>query len=290
MAANHFTSTSQEQSAVRLEALFSPAPITLQNLVVVGMSRYLYEFMGHVLAPGKLQGLATSPSWRDDIPYLHRFLRSPAAQNLRSLTVSPYVECLYHPPPGVPEALFVRKIFGAAIAQCTRVQYLRLGLVECPSAECFLAPLSTVCPLLANLPASLRAFSLHIWITITLQESEGWARAVRSWNTLMNSLAAVDRALDPAGEEGKRRFQHLRRIELHVHFWSVGESARNGDAAEKHERQGDIERVAAAAMPLPRLKAAGLLREFLVDNVVHARAEECGEIMADVYWPSDSET
>ncbi|PIL25711.1 hypothetical protein GSI_11461 [Ganoderma sinense ZZ0214-1] len=110
----------------------------------------------------------------------------------------------------------------------------------------------------------------------------GWCSVMGGWNSAMGSLAAVDQSLDPAG--AGRRFPRLRRIELHAHFWSSQEFSSSYDAAEKRETQ-DIERVAD---PLPRLKAAGLLQEFRVDNVV------CGpgasDFMDDVYWPSDSET
>ncbi|PIL25720.1 hypothetical protein GSI_11470 [Ganoderma sinense ZZ0214-1] len=108
--------TPHEKSAMRIEALFSPpAPVTIQNLVIRKVSRDLYEFLEGVLAPGGLQGLAISPTWQDDISHLHQFLRSPAAQNLVSINISPRKEFLYDAPPDVLGAPLVHKTFGAVM-------------------------------------------------------------------------------------------------------------------------------------------------------------------------------
>ncbi|PIL25729.1 hypothetical protein GSI_11479 [Ganoderma sinense ZZ0214-1] len=281
---------SYQNSAAQIKALFPPASITLQNLVIRKTEKHLYEFLERVLVPGRLRGFATGPQWREDLPYVHQFLRSPAARNLLSISIDG-IEDAYDQSLGATEASLVHETLGATLAQCMCAQYVHFGLIidretrnlwpdEGPLSES--AP-STWCPLLANLPASLRALSLHVWILIYPGPplTRGWARATRGWNSAARSLAAADRSLDPAGEG--RRFRHLRSVELHVHFCYIETSGGRGDdAVEKRARRDiDSER---AAMPLPRLKAAGLLREFRVNNMVHD-PDHSGEFMADLYWP-----
>ncbi|PIL25704.1 hypothetical protein GSI_11454 [Ganoderma sinense ZZ0214-1] len=273
-----------EKSAAHIKALFPPASVTLQSLVIRENTKPLYEFLERVLVPGGLRGFATGPWLREDLPYIHQFLRSPAARNLLSISVMGGIEDLHGPHLAATGTPLVRKIPSATLAQCTHVQYFRFGLAHYPHTmypgRYFPTPLNSLRPLLVSLPASLRAFSLHVWIAI----SPGWDSVVAGWNTAIESFAVVDRWFDPAREG--RRFRHLRRVELHVHFWSWnGETfRRNESAAEKRARQ-DIERVAD---PLPRLRAAGLLREFRVDDVVCDPDKR--NFMPDVYWPSDLET
>nr|VWP01134.1 Suppressor of ferric uptake 1 [Ganoderma boninense] len=287
------------------EIRFSPASLTLRNLVVQWDSKDFYDFFERVLVPGRLRGLATRSVRKSDLPSLRQFLLSPAAQNLLSISIG----CIhgvydYAAAASAHWTSSVSEPLGAAIAQCTRVQYVRVGLVLCSCIDEVLHSQSGVLgPVLANLPASLRAFSLHIWLLVSswpgcFDSMRGrWARMERRWDSLTRTLAAVDRSLHPAGEG--RRFPHLRRVELHVHF--LGITASESDAAMKRNRQ-DIEH---AAMPLPRLKAASLLREFRVDNEVHDSDVRCELtkfdspvlqleasselIAADVYWPPDSE-
>ena len=149
-------------------------------------------------------------------------------------------------------------VLGAALARCPRLQYVRVGFEQRgdPDQDPF-SQSDALVPILSSLPsATLRAFALDVWIFVFPRYPRGSASSIRS-------LDAVDRFLDPAGErEGEgRRFRQLRRVELHVHYLYRGWD-------EEEEREG-ASRLADAdrdAMPLPRLVAAGLLREFQVEE------------------------
>ena len=262
------------KSSKHLNALFAPGSVAVRQLVLQQTDEHFYSFFERVLSPGCLRRLTTG-TWarRDDITdTLAQFLCSPAAQNLVSITIgSIELSCLRNSSFGViaasPENSSVcGATLGAALASCTRLQYLRIGLVH--RSELEKDPLSQCSglwkPLLANLAPTLRALDLHIWVLV----SPPWR--LWRWASPVKSLAPLDRLLGDSGSaagpgEGRTpRFPHLRRVELHVHYWRSERSP--SDPSEMRERE-EVGLELAAVTALPRLSAAGLLKEFRVDDV-----------------------
>ena len=148
------------------------------------------------------------------------------------------------------EPLSVCGILGAVLSRCTRLQYVQVGIIHRgpPEEDPFCRP-DALEPLLASLPATLCAFSLHVWIPVYPLPSFNYAR----------HIGHLDRLLDPIGELG-RRFRQLRRVEVHVRYWH-----RQGmvdDLGETFERV----RLEDGVALLPKLQATGLLRKFQVDD------------------------
>ena len=273
------------KSLTRVNALFPPASLAVRQLVLhqPDTGEHFYNFFERVFAPGCLHGLSTG-SWtlRDElIDIFARFLRSPAAQNLVSISIGdlePHSLCA---PPyagavaasvGTPSAR--SDILGAALACCTRLQYLRIGLVHSRCVEkdplSYCGALST--SLLANLPRTLRALALHLWVLVFRGRCWRWASPVKSLAPLDRFLGNSDPLAAGRPGEGRTRFQHLQRVELHVHFWHTELTTR--DPSEMHERE-EVGLKRAAVTALPRLRAAGLLEEFSVDDVEGRRVYGC---------------
>ncbi|KAM5540978.1 hypothetical protein V8D89_005289 [Ganoderma adspersum] len=258
-----------------IETLFPSASVSIQNLALRGTVDHFYEFFERVLAPGCLRGLATGSWWRGDLRLLDRFLQSRAAQNLVSISIGA-MQSSYEPRPHLTSPSFaapgpsVCSVLGAALARCPRLQYVRVGFEQRGDPdEDPLSQSDALVPVLESLPATLRAFALDVWISVFPGYPHGSASSIRS-------LGPVDRLLDPAGE-GKR-LRCLRRVELHVYYLYREGAMPNGAEVGEGCRLGDIDQ---DAMPLPRLLAAGLLREFRVEETEH------GPDRTDVYWPSD---
>ncbi|KAM5540991.1 hypothetical protein V8D89_005302 [Ganoderma adspersum] len=222
-----------------VNALFPSASLTVRQLVLHQTDNHFYKFIERVLVPGCLRGLSTG-TWSlcggitDTLAW---FLRSPATQNLVSISIgSIELYCLCDPPSWVVAASLgnssvCRAILGAALACCTRLQYVWIGLVhrshveKDPLMQC--SGLWT--PLLANLAPTVRALGLHVWVLYW--HSEGTIR----------------------------------------------------ESSEMHERE-EVGLELAAAMALLRLSAAGLLKEFRVDDVEGTGSPDYG---SDLYWPTE---
>ena len=141
----------------------------------------------------------------------------------------------------------VCQMLGAALAHCPRLQCVRLGFVHRDNDRSDpRAPHDRFLPILAGLPATLRAFALHIWLD---------APGLWCCTSTTIGLDTIDRALAPpslsasGGEEG--RFPNLRRVELHVHQNLVSPWMREKTCTHPREEGEPV--------PLPRLRAAGLL-------------------------------
>ena len=270
------------KSSKHLNALFAPGSVAVRQLVLQQTDEHFYSFFERVLSPGCVRGLTTG-AWvrHDDITHiLARFLRSPAGQNLVSVSIGGIeLSSLRNPSSWVitvsPENLWAcGATLGAALAHCTHLQNLRIGLVH--GSELEKDPLSQCSglwkPLLANLPPTLRALDLHIWVLV----SPPWR--LWRWASPVKSLAPLDRLLGDSGSaagpgEGRTpRLPHLKRVELHVHYWYSERSP--SDASEMRERE-EVGLELAAATALPRLSAAGLLKEFRVDDVEGSPDYDC---------------
>ncbi|PIL25712.1 hypothetical protein GSI_11462 [Ganoderma sinense ZZ0214-1] len=127
-------------------------------------------------------------------------------------------------------------MLGAALAHCPRLQCVRLGFVhrDYDPSDPLIQP-DPFSPIVANLPATLRAFALHIWL-----DTPGlWCCTSTSIG-----LETVDRTLGPPSP--------LPMVELHVHQNMVWPRMRNRTYTHPHEER--------EPMPLLRLHVAGLLR------------------------------
>ncbi|KAM5540992.1 hypothetical protein V8D89_005303 [Ganoderma adspersum] len=234
------------------------------NLVVGGDARYLedhYAAFERLLTPGGLRGLGTRRWARRDIPILERFLRSNAARNLVAISIGAVFG--EYARPDQAEALAnngeptVCEMLGAALAHCPRLQCVRLGFVHRDNDRSDpLASHDPFLPIVANLPVTLRAYCIGLF-TFTLPHNP----AGYFYTFADVGLDAVDRTLAPpslsasGGEEG--RFPNLRRAELHVHQNLVSPWTPEKTCTHPREEREPI--------PLPRLRAVGLLQHRLSD-------------------------
>ena len=244
--------------------LFPHASFAVKHLVLRESDLHFHNFFEQVLAAGCLRSLATGGWWmRHDISNtIDRVLRSPAAQNLLSISMGGVEADSSAVPVARPPS--IGDVLGAALSRCTRLQCVSIGLVHRSFFEedPFESSCAVLSPVLANLAPTLRALAFHVWVLVFPSPRRRWR-----WASATESLAPVDRLLDPAG--AGRRFRDLRRVEMYVHYWHTENTVR--DPLEARER----EEVALAATPLPRLRAAGLLCEFQVDDVQYG-PECCG--------------
>lgn len=105
-------------------------------------------------------------------------------------------------------------MLGAALAHCPRLQCVRLGFIhrDYDPSDPLIQP-DPFSPILANLPATLHAFALHIW-----------SGTPGLWCCTSTSVGVetVDQTLtlpSPCAISGQEaaRFPDLQRVELHLH-------------------------------------------------------------------------
>ncbi|KAI1785434.1 hypothetical protein LXA43DRAFT_130770 [Ganoderma leucocontextum] len=247
------------------------ASFAIQDLVL-DMAHNLeesYQFFQSILIPGNLRALGIEVWTAQDSTRLGQFLRSSAAQDLRSINIDISLLLLFGPPEETTHGVYadvgtVFSALGAALSHCTRLQSFRIRFTNHVNHRwgdpvCHRETFESI---IANLPPTLRAFAIHIGV-------HNW----RSWKHFCDGavgLDVVDRLLSaPSGAGG--RFPHLQRVELQI-LEEVGLYASNKPINLKEPRP----------TLLPRLNAAGLLQ---VSDVVH-KVQPYGR-RVDVYLPPE---
>ncbi|KAM5540979.1 hypothetical protein V8D89_005290 [Ganoderma adspersum] len=238
------------------------ASLAIQDLVLVdqgarreGMERY-YQFFESVLAPGSLRAFGTGGLVASDFgPHFSRFIGCEALRGLLSISVEASLLTDAHWEDGAmreyPDGEGAFERLGAAVANCTRLRCFRIwvGYTGDPHSKAWrnqACSRRTFKPIIANLPRTLCTFAICI-------EIYAWRRAWKDFCDKAVGLNAVDRVL--SGSVSPPRFPHLERVEL-----DVLEDARMCWLMKPVEGR-------PKPMPLPRLKAAGLLQLRVVHEV-----------------------
>ncbi|KAI1785449.1 hypothetical protein LXA43DRAFT_1115959 [Ganoderma leucocontextum] len=238
------------------------ASFAIQHLVLdmtYDLEEY-YQFFRSTLIPGSLRALGITVWTAQDFTKLGQFLRSSAAQDLRSISIDISLLLLF----GFEEDTTPRRVgtvfsaLGAAIALCTRLQCFRIRFTcHINHRSDPVSHRKTFEPIIANLPPTLRAFAIHIGISV-------WQSSNHKFCAGAMGLEVVDRLLSAPSDAGAR-FPHLQRVDLHI-IEEVWSSASASNKLIKELRP----------TPLPRLKAAGLPQVNIVHKV-HTFGRHSGE-------------